>query len=125
MDHIELQTQRALALEAFRNYTHVELGYRIPAADSAEELLALARRLDTREIEAANGWRTEPPFPGLGEKPERMPVGWRMICASKLFAGNEAIGFVFTTLVSGRPTSMVINNPDYAIPKEYSPIHVR
>lgn len=102
-----------------------QLGYKIPHVGSAEGLIALARRIDAGPLESANGWRTEPPFPGAGETPEEMPKGWRMICASKFFVGDKAVGTIFMTFVSGRPVAVVVNFADFPIPKEYSPILAR
>jgi hypothetical protein len=112
------------ASEQYRDHVIKSLGYKLPHVGSAEGLIELARKADAGELEAANGWRTEPPFPGAGERPEEMPTGWRMICASKLFAGDDAIGTIFMTFVSGRPVGSVVVN-DFPIPREYSPIHSR
>jgi len=101
------------------------LGWKIPQVTSAGELIELAKRVDTAALEAETGLRTEPPFPGALETPERMPNGWRMISACRLFSGVHEMGVIFMTFYSGRTVSIVINPPGTAIPAEYSPIRSR
>jgi hypothetical protein len=122
MDAEQNLTFRRNVAQVYRDVVIDALGYKIPPVGSAEELLELARKAGADALEAANGWRTEPPFPGAGEKPEEMPRGWRMICASKFFVDDTPMGTIYMTFVSGRPVSVIVNPPDYPIPKEYLPI---
>jgi hypothetical protein len=116
---------RRVAMEAYRDHVMRALGLSLPAVESAAELIALAKRARADELEAASGWRTEPPFPGGGEQPERMPTGWRMICACRLFSQGRERGVVFTTFVSGRPVTIFVNAPGTLIPQEYTPLAAR
>ena len=113
--------ERIGVAQVYRDHVIATLGYKIPPVGSAAELIELARKAGADELEAANGWRTEPPFPGAGETPEEMPSGWRMICASKLFVRGEPAGTIFMTFVSGRPVSSVVIT-DHPVPPQYSPI---
>jgi hypothetical protein len=66
--------------------------------------------------------RTEPPFPGAAEKPDEMPKGWRMICATRLSHEGHDVGVMYTTFVSGRTPSISIVEAATTIPEEYSPL---
>jgi hypothetical protein len=113
---------RSHGMSEYRDHVLRVLGYPIPVVESGEELITLARKLAAPEFEARLGWRTEPPFPGASEKPEKMETGWRMICACKFFKGDDQMGTLFMTFVSGRPVGVVINVPTTTIPAEYTPI---
>jgi hypothetical protein len=120
------QAYRTSAAGAYRDYMIRTLGWELPRVNSADELIALARRVTPPPFEAENGWRTEPPFPGAGERPEEMlPGGWRMICACRLYAGQEEVGAIFMTFFSGRPVAVVVSPPGTVIPEEYLPIAPR
>jgi hypothetical protein len=99
------------------------LGFKVPVVRSATDLLEVAKRLDASALEAANGWRTEPPFPGYGETPQELPNGWRMMCASNVFVGNEHLGVIFITLISGKPVAVVMNQRDSPIPSSFKAVH--
>jgi hypothetical protein len=116
---------RAGVMRAYRDHLVSTLGYRIPAASSAEALVALAKKTAAGELEAKYGWRTEPPFPGATEEPEHMPTGWRMICACRLYEGDVERGVIFTTFVGGRPVAVFMHGPGMAIPPEYKPLATR
>jgi hypothetical protein len=112
-------------MRAYRDHVVSTLGYRIPAANSAEELIALAKKTAGPELEAKHGLRTEPPFPGATEEPELMPTGWRMICACRLYEGDVERGVIFTTFVGGRPAAVFMHAPGATIPPEYKPLATR
>jgi hypothetical protein len=117
---------RAGAMGHYRDHLITVLGWKIPAVQSAQELIELAKKAGSPEIETRYGWRTDPPFPGATEVPEEMPTGWRMICACHIFEGETYRGIVFTTFVSGRKTTVVINAPGTAvIPDDYKPLWSR
>ena len=114
---------RSTASIVYRDIVMAQLGYKTPPCDSGEELIALAKSLDASQVEAARGWRTDPPFPGKGEVPEHMPVGWRMICATNLYEGAIPRGVIFITLMSGRTTTVYVNIAGTHIPKEYTALN--
>ena len=80
---------RAGIQNAYRDHIIRTLGWKIPAVQSAEELIELAKKCADPPLEAENGWHTEPPFPGAVETPEKSPGGWRMIAASRLLEGER------------------------------------
>src|ERR1700678_3442439 len=91
---------RSEAMLVYREHVMSTLGYRLPQVASAAELTEIAHRVAADKLEAMYGWRTEPPFPGAGETPEKMPTGWRMICATRLFVGDKEMAVIYTTFVS-------------------------
>lgn len=111
---------RATASIVYRDVVMAQLGYKTPPCDTAEDLIALAKKLDASELETTCDWRTEPPFPGKDEIPEKMPVDWRMICASNVYEGDTPPGVIFATLMSGRTTTVYVNIAGSLIPKEYT-----
>jgi hypothetical protein len=120
MNPQELMHMRAGIAHAYRERVIDILGFKIPGARNAAELIALAKRLDARELEAERGWRTEPPFPGAGEPPEQTPAGWRMMCASHVFVDGNVAGIIFLTLFSNKPVAVFVNQPDYQIPATFT-----
>ena len=110
---------------AYRDHVIRILGYRIPVAHSAADLIAMAKKTDAGELEAKYGWRTEPPFPGVTEEPDKMPTGWRMICACRMYDGDVERGVIFTTFVGGRPVALFMHGPGMELPKEYKPLALR
>jgi hypothetical protein len=116
---------RAGAATAYRDILIAQLGYKTPVVRTGEDLIKAAAGVDPAAVEAARGWRTEPPFPGsygpLEEMPEQRP-GWKLICACKLFSGDQAAGVIFTTFVSGRPAGIFVNGPDYPLPPNFQPL---
>ena len=58
----------------------------------------------------------------MGEKPEEMSDGWRMICASRLYSGNVELGVIYMNFYSGKPLSVFLSPPGTDIPAEYTPI---
>ena len=113
---------RAGITRAYRDHIISQLGWKIPNVTSGAELIALAQKVADPPFEAEHGLRTEPPFPGAAEKPDEMPTGWRMICASRLYSGDQEVGVIYLTFVSGRTPSVVFNAPGTLIPKEYLPV---
>jgi hypothetical protein len=112
---------RALVTESYVNHVSVCVGDPIPDAVTAAEFVAAARRITIPVFEAEKGWRTDPPLPGLLEKPEKMAHGWRMLCATRLYEGPQELGVLFVTLMSGRTASAFVAAPGTVIPKEYLP----
>jgi hypothetical protein len=110
---------------AYRDHCISTLGYEIPAVETAAELIELAKKAGASALEAQYSFHTEPPFPGVAEEPEPMPSGWRMICACRIYEGSEEYGVIFTTFVSGRPTTVVVNPPGTVIPETYKPLASR
>ena len=101
------------------------LGYEVPDVPSGEALVAVAKRITVPPAEAEQGWRTDPPFPGVAEKPAEMRGRWRMICATRLYIDNREAAVMFMTLVSGRRIGINLNPPGTHIPKEYLPLSSR
>jgi hypothetical protein len=112
-------------MRAYRDHVISVLGYLIPAVTSGAELIELAKRTAGPALEAEHGLSTQPPFPGAAEVPEKMPTGWRMICASRLYRNGVERGVLFTTFVSGRTTTVVVNGPGTVIPDEYKALALR
>ncbi len=113
--------QRTFITDSYADHASACVGNPVPGAETAEEFFTRAKHITVPEFEAANGWRTDPPFPGLLEKPEKMPHGWRMICATRLFEDARETGVLFVTLMSGRTASAFVAAPGTPIPKEYLP----
>jgi len=109
----------------YRDHMTTILGYETPNVPSAEALIHLAKRITVPEFEAERGWRTDPPFPGVTETPEKMRTGWRMICATRFYVNNVETAVFYVTLFSGRTCSIVLNHPGTVIPKEYLPLSSR
>lgn len=111
---------RFSAANVYREHVIRQLGARVPAADTAAEFVALASSLTAPNAESTPGWRTDPPFPGVLEPPEKVPNGWRMICASRLFVDGIEAGVIFLTLFSGKPPAVFVAPARTVIPEEYS-----
>jgi len=116
------QVSRPAVATEYRNHLIRTLGYQLPAFTSAEEIIACAKSVTPPPYEAEQGWRTEPPFPGLADRPEETPAGWRMACACRLMSGDRELGVIFVTFFGGRPMAAVVSPPETEIPKQYSPI---
>jgi hypothetical protein len=123
MDSEKFNSLRGGIALAYRERVIGVIGYKVPAVDSAAELLAIAKRLNATELEATYGWRTEPPFPGYAETPDELPNGWRMTCATNIFVGDEHAGVIFITLYSGKPVAVVMNRHDSPIPSSFTAVH--
>jgi hypothetical protein len=109
-------------MRTYRDHVIRVLGWQLPNVASGEELIALAKKTEASALEAEHGLRTEPPFPGAAEKPDEMPKGWRMICATRLSHEGHDVGVMYTTFVSGRTPSISIVEAATTIPEEYSPL---
>jgi len=109
----------------YRDHIVSTLGYKLPDVSSAGELIAMAKTIKVPAWEAQRGWRTDPPFPGLTEAPEEGKGSWRMICASRLFVGDEESAVIFMTLVSGKTATVAINAARWVIPERYLPLSAR
>jgi hypothetical protein len=109
-----------LAARVYREHVIGQLGFHVPATETAAEFIALAKSLTAPSADSTPGWRTDPPFPGALEPPEKMVAGWRMICASRLFVDGVESGVIFLTLLSGKKPSVFVSPPGTVIPKEYS-----
>lgn len=113
---------RPIVMKAYTAHLIRRFGNQLRTVRSAEALIELARSIPAPDFEAAEGWRTEPQFPGLGEKPEEMPDGWRMICASRLYSGNVELGVIYMNFYCGKPLSVFLSPPGTDIPAEYTAI---
>ncbi len=122
MDANYLEALKISIMTGYREHVMKAFGYRLPAVTSADELIALARRIRVPDFEAELGWQTDPPFPGACEKPEEMPNGWRMICACRVLAKGTEVGVIFLTLYSGRPAAVYVSAAGTVIPGEYLPL---
>jgi hypothetical protein len=107
-------------MREYRDHVTRVLGPVIPHVAAAAELIEMARSIPRAPIEEQQGWHTEPPFPGAVEKPQEMSDGWRMVCASRLYKGEEDLGVIFMTLYCGRPAGVFLQGPGNAVPEEYS-----
>jgi hypothetical protein len=113
---------RPIVMKAYTGLLISTFGKQLAQVRSAEALIELAQRIPVPDFEAAEGWRTEPQFPGMGEKPEEMPDGWRMICASRLYSGNVELGVIYMSFYSGKPLSVFLSPPGTEIPAVYTAI---
>jgi hypothetical protein len=110
----------------YRDHVISVLGWNIPPAESAQELIEMVKKVGSPELETRFGWRTDPPFPGMTEEPEQMRTGWRMICACHVYEGETYRGIIFTTFVSGRKATVVVNAPrTTVIPDNYKSLWSR
>lgn len=111
---------------AYRDHAIRTLGYEIPNVESGAELIALAKKAEASELEAQHTFHTEPPFPGLADEPAPTANGgWRLICACRVYEGTQEYGVIFTTFVSGRPTTVVVSAAGSVIPETYKPLAER
>jgi hypothetical protein len=108
-------------MESYIRHAKSFVGDPVPDAATPAEFVALARRMPRPDFERANGWRCDPPFPGLLEKPEKMATGWRMICACRIYRGPQEAGVLFLTLMTGKAPSAFVAEPGTLIPEEYLP----
>jgi hypothetical protein len=118
-----IEVRRGLATNVYRAHVRRVLGIQIPEVGEGGALRAVARTLaDVAALEAAEGLRTEPCFPGCAEEPAKMGEHWRMITAARLFRNGEALGTIFTTFVTGRAPALHTGPPDAPIPENWKPI---
>ena len=116
-------TYRSDVMRAYRGHIMRSIGVNVPDVTSSEDLLAVARKCIHPPIEAEQGWHSDPPFPGAAERPEKMPNGWRMICATRVLdSNNTVLGTLFMTFFTGRRVAVVFNLGDGHIPAEYKPL---
>jgi hypothetical protein len=109
------------AMESYIRHACSFVGDPVPDAATAAEFVALAKRMMKPDFEGVNGWRTDPPLPGLLEKPEKLATGWRMICATRIHQGTREAGVLFLTLMTGKTPSAFVAEPGTVIPQEYLP----
>jgi len=112
---------RMSAMDSYIWHARSFVGDPVPDAATAAEFVALAKRMPKPDFERANGWRTDPPLPGLLEKPEKIANGWRMICASRIYQGTQEVGVLFLTLMTGKTPAAFVAEPGTFIPEEYLP----
>ncbi len=102
---LDLQAQRLFVATALTTQASRCLRGHVAADSSAENLLALARRL-TEEISPVQrryGLRFEPSYPGVTAGVESVGGTLRLVLACTAFTNEEKpLGVVFTALIPGR-----------------------
>ncbi len=113
---------RPIVMKAYNALLTQRFGGQLRQVRSGEALLELAQSIPAPAFEAAEGWRSEPTFPGVGEKPVETENGWRMICASRLYEGSVELGVIYMNFYSGKPVSVFLSPPGTDIPADWRPI---
>ena len=94
------------------------------ADTSAEDLLELAGRLqDVSSIESDYGVHFEPSYPGLTAGPEPAGGSYRVLFACRAASDDGTpLGVVFTCLIPGRGTEVVVGPITSPIAPEWKPL---
>ena len=102
---LDLQAQRLFVATALTTQASRCLREHVAADSSAEDLLALARRLakGIEPLERKYGLRFEPSYPGVTAGVESAGGTLRLVLACTAFTNEEKpLGVVFTALIPGR-----------------------
>ena len=117
LDH---QAQRLFVATALTTQASRCLRGHVVAESSAEDLVALARRLaeEIDPLERKYGLRFEPSYPGVTTGVESAGGTPRLVLACTAFTGEEKpLGVVFTALISGRRPQVSVAPVEAHVPK--------
>lgn len=119
---LDLQAQRLFVATALTTQASRCLRGPVAADSSAEDLLALARRLagEIEPLEQRYGLRFEPPYPGVTAGVESAGDTLRLVLACTAFSGEKKpLGVVFTALIPGRRPQVSVAPVDARVPGEW------
>jgi hypothetical protein len=119
---LDLQAQRLFVATALTTQASRCLRGHVAADSSAEDLLALARRLgeEIEPLERRYGLRFEPSYPGLTAGVESAGGTLRLVLACTAFTGEERpLGVVFTVLIPGRRPQVSVAPVEAQVPGEW------
>ena len=119
---LDLQAQRLFVATALTTQASRCLRGPVAADSSAEDLLALARRLaeGNEPLERRHGLRFEPAYPGVTAGVESAGGTLRLVLACTAFSGEErSLGVVFTALIPGRRPQVSVAPVDARVPGEW------
>ena len=119
---LDLQAQRLFVATALTAQASRCLRGHVAADSSAEELLALARRLaeEIAPLERRYGLRFEPPYPGVTAGVESAGDTLRLVLACTAFTGEKKpLGVVFTALIPGRRPQVSVAPVEAQVPGEW------
>jgi hypothetical protein len=117
---LDLQAQRLFVAMALTTQASRCLRGHVAANSSAEELLALARRLaeEIYPLERRYGLRFEPSYPGVTAGVESAGGTLRLVLACTVFTGEERpLGVAFTALIPGRRLQVSVAPPEAHVPR--------
>ncbi len=119
---LDLQAQRLFVATALTTQASRCLRGPVAADSSAEDLLALARRLgeEIEPLERRYDLRFEPSYPGLTAGVESAGGTLRLVLACTASSGEERpLGVVFTALIPGRRPQVSVAPPGAYFPGEW------
>lgn len=118
---LDLESRRLLISATLTAQARQRLGRRISADANADDLITLASKLEEIDaIERTHGHRFEPPYPGVTTGPRRAGEGLRLLLGCRASdADGNAIGVVFTALITGRPPQVSVAPVEAAIPEDW------
>ena len=122
---LDLEVRRLFVSAALTTHAVRRLEGRIAAESSAEDLLALARRLgeEAGSVESRYRLRFDPPYPGVTAGPEVAAGGLRLLLACTASnSDGTPLGVVFTTLISGRRSQVSVAPVEARIPEDWLPV---
>src|SRR3712207_1294762 len=117
---LDLQAQRLFVATALTTQALRCLRGHVAADISAEDLLALARRLTEKigPVERWYGIRFEPSYPGVTTGVESAGGTLRLLLACMAFTSKgKPLGVVFTALISGRRPQVSVAPVEAHVPK--------
>ena len=119
---LDLQAQRLFVATALITQASWCLRGHVAADSSAEDLLALARRLaeGIAPLEQRYGLRFEPSYPGVTAGVESAGDTLRLVLACTAFTGEKKpLGVVFTALIPGRRPQVSVAPVETHVPGEW------
>ena len=123
--NLDLQAQRLFVATALTTQASRCLWGHVAPDSSAEDLLALARRLaeEIAPLEQRYGLRFEPPYPGVTAGVESAGDTLRLVLACTAFTGEKKpLGVVFTALIPGRRPQVSVAPVEAHVPREWRPL---
>ena len=118
---LDLQAQRLFVATALTTQASRCLRGYIADDSSAEDLLALARRLagEIEPLEQRYGLSFEPSYPGVTAGVDSAGGTLRLVLACTAFTGEERpLGVVFTALIPGRRPQVSVAPAEAHVPGE-------
>jgi hypothetical protein len=117
---LDLQAQRLFVATALTTRASRCLRGHVAADSDAEDLLALARRLNEEiyPVERRYGLRFEPSYPGVTAGVESAAGALRLVLAcTAITSEGKPLGVVFTALIPGRRPQVSVAPVEAHVPK--------